>query len=202
MNRTLKAFILALVIHAFIAVAFVSTNKSKKLAYHNPKDKQSKMISLSHIMIKKPPLIRQHKVPKTIEKKKKQKKKTFKKKKIVKKKKRAKKRVVKTKEVKKIKQSLVEDLSRSYLQVNKSKIYKAIQDAKSYPRMAKKLHLQGRVFVTFTLTSAGRVENIKTSGAHMILEKSAIKTIKKASRFFPKPKQNININFPMEYMLR
>jgi len=89
-----------------------------------------------------------------------------------------------------------------YLQLNKNKIYEAIQRAKRYPRIAKKLHIQGTVKVVFTLHPNGEVSDIKTSNAHNILQKSAKKTILEASTEFPKPKNKITISLNIKYKLR
>ncbi len=89
-----------------------------------------------------------------------------------------------------------------YIKLNISKIYQAIERAKKYPRMAKKLKIQGTVDVYFTLLPNGDVINIKTKNAHKILQKAAYKTIKEASVEFPKPKEKVNIHLKINYVLK
>jgi TonB family protein len=93
-------------------------------------------------------------------------------------------------------------LSSRYISLNRSKIYEAIQRVKRYPSIAKRLHIEGLVRITFTLTTSSKVVNLKTVGARDILQKSAKETIYKAARYFPKPIQNVTISVPINYTLR
>jgi len=198
MNRTSFSFLISATIHIalLILVLWGFTTQQKVVKTIN-----TKVISLSHIVIKKPKPIPEVKViqekkyePKTIKKKRKTKKKSVKKRQ---------KKYTKKPVVKKIEKShAFTDISTRYILINKSKIYQAIQRAKRYPRMAKKLGIQGIALVTFTLTTSGKVINIQTSGAKSILLKSAKKTIIEASSSFPRPSQNITISVPISYKLR
>ena len=198
MNRTSFSFLISATIHIalLILVLWGFTTQQKVVKTIN-----TKVISLSHIVIKKPKPIPEVKViqekkyePKTIKKKRKTKKKSIKKRQ---------KKYTKKPVVKKIEKShTFTDISTRYILINKSKIYQAIQRAKRYPRMAKKLGIQGIALVTFTLTTSGKVINIQTSGAKSILLKSAKKTIIEASSSFPRPSQNITISVPISYKLR
>ncbi len=91
---------------------------------------------------------------------------------------------------------------KNYIKLNISKIYEAIEKAKKYPKIAKRLKIQGEVSVSFTILPNGEVTNIKTSGAHKILQKSAYKTIKEASVEFPKPNEKVNIQLKIKYILK
>jgi len=198
MNRTSFSFLISATIHiALLILVFWGFTTQPKVV----KTINTKVISLSHIVIKKPKPIPEVKViqekkyePKTIKKKRKTKKKSVKKRQ---------KKYTKKPVVKKIEKShTFTDISTRYILINKSKIYQAIQRAKRYPRMAKKLGIQGIALVTFTLTTSGKVINIQTSGAKSILLKSAKKTIIEASSSFPRPSQNITISVPISYKLR
>ncbi|WP_236583205.1 energy transducer TonB [Nitratiruptor sp. YY08-13] len=85
-----------------------------------------------------------------------------------------------------------------------SKIRLAIQKHKYYPRVARRTKKEGVVRVCFELTPQKEIENIAIlqSSGHKILDKAAIKTIKKARRDFPMPKQRVKIVVPIEYKLR
>ncbi|WP_281951278.1 energy transducer TonB [Nitrosophilus kaiyonis] len=82
------------------------------------------------------------------------------------------------------------------------KIKKAIEENKKYPRIAKRLKKEGIVEVEFILCTDGKIKDLKIiKKASSILNKSAIKTIKKASIYFPKPYKNLKIVVPIEYKL-
>jgi len=83
------------------------------------------------------------------------------------------------------------------------KIKKAIEENKKYPKIAKRLRKQGIVEIEFVITANGNLKDLKVikSSHHKILDKSAIKTIKKASLYFPKPVKDIKIKVPIEYIL-
>jgi protein TonB len=88
-----------------------------------------------------------------------------------------------------------------FLSKNLNKIYQAIQRAKTYPLVAKRLNIQGVVNISFTLLPSGKVINLQTYSAHPILQKAAKKTIIKASQNFPKPKSKVNISLKLNYKL-
>ncbi|SMC09152.1 energy transducer TonB [Nitratiruptor tergarcus] len=85
-----------------------------------------------------------------------------------------------------------------------SKIRLAIQKHKYYPRVARRTKKEGIVRVCFELTPQKEIENIEIlqSSGHKILDKAAIKTINKARRDFPAPKECVKIIVPIEYKLR
>ncbi len=83
----------------------------------------------------------------------------------------------------------------------KAQIYQAINQAKVYPRLAKKMNLQGSVYTCFTLGPGGNVSNITTSGAHTILQQGARKTINRAKYSFPSVPNRINICISINFIL-
>ncbi len=93
-------------------------------------------------------------------------------------------------------------LQGAYFSLNKNLIYEAIQRAKHYPRVAKKLRIQGVVELHFRLNPNGTVSQLYASNAHPILLKAAKKTILKASREFPKPSSSVQITLKIAYYLR
>ncbi len=98
-------------------------------------------------------------------------------------------------------QTVVKSPKKDYIKLNISKIYRAIERAKRYPKIAKKLKIQGVVSVSFTILPNGSVTDIKTSGAHKILQKSAYKTIREASAEFPKPDEKTKVKLKIKYIL-
>jgi protein TonB len=85
-----------------------------------------------------------------------------------------------------------------------SKIRQRINRNKSYPKIAKRRGIQGKVKVTFTILSNGNVGNISVKGAK-VFHKSARSAVKKA---FPVNIKNIaislpkSVNFTLHYQLK
>ncbi|MES9857603.1 MAG: TonB family protein [Sedimenticola sp.] len=79
-----------------------------------------------------------------------------------------------------------------------------IEENKSYPKAARRKNLEGSIKVTFTLGCNGSVENLKASGGHKLLKRSAKQAVN-ASLPLPKPPTGIScpmlINYNMAYTL-
>lgn len=72
----------------------------------------------------------------------------------------------------------------------------------SYPRLAQKRGMQGKTMVSFTLNIDGKISDVEALGfIASILKKSAIRTIEKASPFFPHPKETLALRIPIVYKL-
>ena len=65
------------------------------------------------------------------------------------------------------------------------KILTHIKNNFRYPYLAEKKEIQGRVFVQFTIGEGGYIDNIRTRGPHVILEKEAKRIISLLPRFKP-----------------
>ena len=90
-----------------------------------------------------------------------------------------------------------------YMEDNLALINALIKKHLSYPRMAKKRGLQGKVLVSFRLQTNGEVVRINTTGnASPIFKKSAIETIRKAAGSFPVTQENLDLQIPIVYKLR
>lgn len=80
-----------------------------------------------------------------------------------------------------------------------------IEKRKSYPRAARRRGVEGSIKVSFTLGCDGTVSNIRTTGGHKLLKKSASKAVM-ASLPLPKPPTGINcpmlVNYAMAYKLK
>ncbi len=55
--------------------------------------------------------------------------------------------------------------------------------------------------VEFKILKNGTVENINALQGHILLKKSALNAIEKASSFFPKVKKDMTIKVPIMYSL-
>ncbi len=125
------------------------------------------------------------------------------KKKIVKKKVK-KRKITKKREIKKrkyIKSSKKASSKKSNLKFL-SKLKRSINKNKIYPRMAKKRGIQGSVKVSFTITTSGRVTNIRVNGS-----KAFTKATKKAiERSFPIDTKGVSLpitlNLTLNYRLK
>jgi len=83
----------------------------------------------------------------------------------------------------------------------KAKIYQAINRAKNYPRVAKRLGLEGVVVTCFTVYPNRDISNITTSNSHKILQKSAIDTIYRARGYFPNIPRKLHLCVDIKYLL-
>jgi protein TonB len=93
------------------------------------------------------------------------------------------------------------NVKKEYLSKHLSLIRKYIKQNVHYPRSAKRLNIEGIVNVRFTLHSNGIVDNIVILNGHSRLKKSTINAVKDASSKFPKVKNKITIQLPIEYKL-
>lgn len=100
------------------------------------------------------------------------------------------------------------DISNNNIQSidNNNSLYQNIRDIinrnRPYPRMARVKNIQGNVIVEFVLFKNGNIDNIRIiKGTHKILDNNAIKTIKEASREFPKPPNNVKLKIEIQYKL-
>lgn len=82
-------------------------------------------------------------------------------------------------------------------------IQKAIQQAQSYPRQAKKMRMQGTVKVEFLWKENKTLADLKIikSSGYDLLDKSAVESIRKASAFFPSYESDLRIILPISYSL-
>ena len=88
-----------------------------------------------------------------------------------------------------------------FLDEHLQEIVKQIQQYIIYPKRAKQLNIQGEVLVEFKISKKGTVENINALQGHVLLKKSALNAIEKASQFFPKVKKDMTIKVPIVYSL-
>ncbi|PPB59614.1 energy transducer TonB [Campylobacter hyointestinalis] len=80
----------------------------------------------------------------------------------------------------------------------------AIDRAGIYPRIARKMRLEGEIWLEFIWTKNSKLEDLKITkkSSHDILDKSALETIIKASRNFPKHYKTIKIQVPIIYKIK
>jgi protein TonB len=90
---------------------------------------------------------------------------------------------------------------KKYLKENFAYIRDLIQKNATYPRQARQMGWEGKVIVSFIITSGGRAKDIRVmQSSHIdILDKSAIEAVTKASPF-PKPPAEAQIIIPISYM--
>jgi protein TonB len=84
-----------------------------------------------------------------------------------------------------------------------NRIKQQIDDAKEYPRRARRRNLEGVVKVVFTIGGRGELVTISvsTSSGSRILDRSAIKAVQTAAPFDPPPKGSLTLELPIKYQL-
>ena len=82
-------------------------------------------------------------------------------------------------------------------------ISKIIQNNITYPYIARKMGWEGKVIISFVLTKEGKISflTVEKSSGYDVLDKNAIKTIKKVSKYFPLPPHDVKISIPILYKL-
>lgn len=104
-------------------------------------------------------------------------------------------------------QTLVKSISQNIIISYQSIIKQKIEDSKTYPIIAQKYGIEGKVFLNFTILSNGFADDIKivSSSGFEILDKEAIATVKKANPFPAIPKElncfNLNIKVAIVFDL-
>jgi protein TonB len=91
----------------------------------------------------------------------------------------------------------------AFLASKLSLISQIVQQRITYPYMARRLGLEGKVVVSFLLTREGEVKEIRIeeSSSHTVLDENAIETIKKCSSLFPVPPLDVKVRLPISYRL-
>jgi len=91
----------------------------------------------------------------------------------------------------------------AFLASKLSLISQIVQQRISYPYMARRLGLEGKVVVSFLLTKGGEVKEIRVeeSSSHKLLDENAVETIKKCSYLFPVPPLDVKVRLPITYRL-
>ncbi len=95
-----------------------------------------------------------------------------------------------------------EQLRRKYLNENFAYIQKLIQNHLTYPAMARRQGLEGKVRVSFVILENGQVTNLKVldSSGYEILDDDAVETVKDTAPF-PKPPIKAELHIPLTYRL-
>lgn len=224
MTRYINSFFITLLIYCVFIFTTYQLLANKTIV--SKKTEKKKIISLNHIKVNQKKPIKNIEPKKTI----KPKPEIKEKKKVIKNKAKKKKRKIlkKSKPIKKLKpkktinstshQNLVKTIGKKdkITKVKKTtkklktdskkryliKIRSIIKQHTKYPKRARKMSVKGIVKIKFTILRTGSITNIKIVSGHRLLNKSAIKTIQNASKYFPKPKENIDLQIPIEYKLK
>ncbi len=91
----------------------------------------------------------------------------------------------------------------AYVQKHLAEIMALLREHLYYPRMARKRHMEGKVVVSFILTTKGEVKEIKIESAKKkLLAKAAITTIERLRGKFPLPEETLYLHVPIMYRLK
>ncbi|RDU65963.1 energy transducer TonB [Helicobacter didelphidarum] len=79
----------------------------------------------------------------------------------------------------------------------------AIEKRHDYPNLAKQRGYEGEVLIKFLIQESGEVSNIEVihGSKYSVLDKAAVKTLRRACKDFPKPPETTYIEIPIGYML-
>ncbi|WP_193113074.1 energy transducer TonB [Sulfurimonas marina] len=79
-----------------------------------------------------------------------------------------------------------------------------IQNALKYPAIAKRLHLEGVVVVSFSLSTTGEVSNLQLvqSSDSSVLDKRALHTVSSLDGEFPHINQKVDLKIPIAFSLQ
>lgn len=73
----------------------------------------------------------------------------------------------------------------------------------SYPRIARKFHMEGVVKLRFSVLHGGQLGSVQLVGSsgYEVLNKAAITTLKNAAKSFPSPRSEVVLEVPVQYIL-
>lgn len=83
-------------------------------------------------------------------------------------------------------------------------IYRAMLKRHVYPPLAIQRGYEGEVLVKFMIDVTGEISQLEIvkHSPYSLLDKAAIKTVKRACKDFPKPRENVYIEIPIAYNLQ
>jgi len=92
---------------------------------------------------------------------------------------------------------------KEYLRLNLGLIRELIRKEVYYPYMARKMGWEGKVLIGVVLTPEGcsEVRLVKSSG-FPLLDESALETVKRVCKKFPKPERKVSLQVPILYRLK
>lgn len=90
-----------------------------------------------------------------------------------------------------------------YIDNNLANIIAAIKKYKKYPFQAKKLRMTGTAVIQCTITTSGKVINVKIieSSKYDLLDENSLEILQLASKEFIPPKKEVTLNIPFNYEL-
>jgi periplasmic protein TonB len=97
----------------------------------------------------------------------------------------------------------VASLQKQYVTANFSNIKDAVQLKTRYPRMARKMGWEGKVVLSFIISTNGYIEGVQVikSCGFKALDQNAIKTLKQCAPF-PRPQVRAELTLPITYHLK
>ncbi len=95
------------------------------------------------------------------------------------------------------------ELREEFLREKLGVISSIVKQNLTYPPLARKLGMEGKMVISFLLTKDGRVEDIKIeqSTGYRLLDENAIKTVKRLEKLMLKPPVDVRIKLPVIYRL-
>lgn len=83
-------------------------------------------------------------------------------------------------------------------------ISKIVQKNINYPYIARRMGWEGKVVISFIFKKDGQIDFliVEKSSGYEVLDKNAIDTIKRVSKYFPLPPVDVKIKLPITYQLQ
>lgn len=83
-------------------------------------------------------------------------------------------------------------------------IHREVQKRHIYPPLALQRGYEGKVVIKFYIDINGKTSHFEITqhSSHSLLDKSALNTLKKACKHFPKPNENVYVEIPIVYSLQ
>ncbi len=90
-----------------------------------------------------------------------------------------------------------------YLDIHLARISELLREHLYYPRMARKRRIQGEVVASFVVETDGTVHNLCIKKhSRPILDRAAIETVESLSGKLPHPKNRLELEVPIRFVLR
>ncbi len=90
-----------------------------------------------------------------------------------------------------------------YLDTHLARISELLREHLYYPRMARKRRIQGEVVASFVVETDGTVHNLSIKKhSRPILDRAAIETVESLSGKLPHPKNRLELEVPIRFVLR
>ena len=85
-----------------------------------------------------------------------------------------------------------------------AEVKRSVESVLEYPRKARAMRMEGTAVVQFVIDTSGRLESLELhkSAGKPLLDKMALKAVRRAQRLWSKPQKTVRLRFPIRFELR